>query len=175
MALKSVDTNKSAVSMMDTLNNSLHIAREFSDEIGKMLRAQGLPILNKPGNFPDISKSNITEFSNEKLNQLQSEFVNAAGYVNNRLAIARVELNYQKHLIKLHKANLEIKNIGKKAIVIKQLIATDKKLMDLEGGREYLNAICQRYTVYYELYTANQAVLSREQSRRGAQQFHRTT
>jgi len=155
------------------LNDALHLAREFAGEIEKMLRRQGLPILDRPGNFPDISKKNITEFPSQELNQLQAEFINAASYVNNRLAIAKVELSYQKYLIKIRKANLEVQYTNKKVADVKRIINIDPEVNKLEAGREYLHAISNRYTVYYELYIANQAVLSREQSRRGAQHFNK--
>jgi len=157
----------------DALKDALHITQEFSKEIESMLRKHGIPTLNKPGEFPDISTTNITELPAQRLNQLQAEFVNAAAYVNDRLAIAKVELNYQKYLLKVRRANLEVANSNLKPADMKRIIAADTELLELESGKEYLSAISTRYTVYYDLYTANQAVLSREQSRRSAHLFNK--
>lgn len=175
MPLESANTVKESSELEIRLEDALLLTRAFAGEVAQMLKKQGLPVLQRPGEFPDISRENITELSNKRLNQLQAEFVNAAAYVNNRLAIARVEGSYQKYLIKIRKSNMEVRCAGKKPAEIKRLISIDPEVIKLESGKEYLDAIGSRYKVYYDLYTANQAVLSREQTRRGGQFYGKIT
>lgn len=164
---------KGELNLSEKQEKAISKAVAFSKEVSRMLKDQGLPDVVTPSEFPSLAGTDITNMAPEWLNQKQAEFVSAAGYVNNRLAVIDVQIANQKYQLNIRKANLEVEHAGKKAAEIKEIIRQDSEMQDLEFGKIFLESLKSRFAVYYDLFTNSQAVLSREQTRRSNQYFHR--